>query len=201
MKLTAVHFDYNTNAVSQKAFDEHIQLYNGYVAKYNETTEGLAKVALGDNPTFSAYRGLKLGQAYSLAGVVLHEIYFGCMSSRPSAPCALTTQFLETGFGSYQGWMDDFKACAASARGWAVLCYEPRSISLSNIMLDTHDDGMIAGTYPLTAIDMYEHSYFGDYGTNRKQYIENFTSSINWLEVSGRIKTVAQIVASQNASA
>lgn len=191
MKLVPMHFDYDTNAVSLAAFEQHIKLYNGYIEKFNETSSRLAADDLRAkaNPTYSEYRGLKQGQGFSAAGVLLHEIYFGGMSARPSRPCTVTMSLLDSAFGNYKAWMEDFKACAAAARGWCVLAYEPRSEGLTHLLLDSHNDGMVAGTYPLIALDMYEHSYFRDYGIDRASYVNNFINSIHWIAVSRRIRS------------
>ena len=196
--LRAVDFQYDTNAVSREAFEDHMKLYKGYVDKFNQTTGELKNAPQGDNPTYSEYRGLKLGQGYSLASIVLHELYFGGQKARPASPDNLTTSVLAAGFGSFDGWVKDFRSCAASARGWGVLAYSPRSKDLVHMMLDSHDDGMVSGTYPVIAIDMYEHSYFKDYGTNRDAYISNFLASIDWIGVAKRLSEVAKIVEKAN---
>jgi len=33
---------------------------------------------------------------------------------------------------------------------------------------------------PLLVLDIWEHAYFDDYETDRRAYIENFLSQINW---------------------
>jgi len=192
MKISATQFVYDTGAVSQKQFDEHIKLYNGYVGKVNAITDELA--ANGDraqaNAVYSKYRGLKDGETFALAGTILHELYFQNMSAKLSEPCEKTLMVLEDSFGSFDNWLADFKACATSARGWCILCYEQRTKTFRNIMQDTHDKGVVPGMYPLLVLDMYEHAYFLDYGTDKAAYIGKFVASVNWDAVSKRLKAL-----------
>ncbi|MCL2853741.1 MAG: superoxide dismutase [Defluviitaleaceae bacterium] len=192
MKINPVQFAYDTSAVSQRQFEEHMKLYKGYIDKTNAIGEELTKDAGRDqaNAVYSKYRGLKDSETFALCGAILHEMYFQNMSAKPSEPCEKTMMILEDGFGSFDNWLTDFKACATSARGWCSLCYEQRTKTFRNVMQDAHDKGPIVGMYPLLVLDMYEHAYFLDYGTDKAAYISKFAASINWDVVSKRIKAL-----------
>ncbi|GAW93502.1 hypothetical protein KKC1_26330 [Calderihabitans maritimus] len=41
---------------------------------------------------------------------------------------------------------------------------------------------------PLLVLDVYEHAYFIDYGTNRAAYIEAFMQNIDWEPVRARYR-------------
>ena len=193
MKINPTQFAYDSGAVSQKQFDEHMKLYQGYVSKVNSITSELAENGgqAQANAVYSKYRGLKESETFALAGTILHELYFQNMSAKLSEPCSKTIMVLEDSFGSFDDWLADFKACAASARGWCILSYEQRTKTFRNIMQDAHDKGAVACTYPLLVLDMYEHAYFLDYGTDKAAYINKFTASINWNIVSKRFKALA----------
>ena len=192
MKISPVQFSYDTDAVSQRQFDEHIKLYKGYVDKTNSVTQELSQNGGQNqaNSAYSLYRGLKEGESFVLSGTILHEMYFQNMTAHPSTPCEKTRMILEDSFGSFDNWLVDFKACATAARGWCILSYEQRTKTFRNIMLDTHDTGSVIGMYPLLILDMYEHAYFLDYGTDKASYIGKFISSINWNVISTRLKAL-----------
>ena len=179
---TAKNFTNTSDFLSQKQFDEHITLYKGYVGKVNEITDDLASFkGRGDaNATYSVYRGLKKGETYALNGMILHELYFSLLGNKPMQPGAKTKEALETYFDGYDNWKEDFVACGTAARGWAILLYEQRTGSFRNILLDKHDEGNITGAFPLIIMDMYEHAYFTDYGTDKGKYIKNFIGSLRW---------------------
>jgi len=193
MKINPTQFAYDTGAISQKQFDEHIKLYTGYVGKVNSITDELAKNGgqSDANAIYSKYRGLKDSETFALAGTILHELYFQNMSAKLSEPCEKTLMILEDSFGSFDNWLADFKACATSARGWCILGYEQRTKTFRNLMQDTHNSGAVPCVYPLLVLDMYEHAYFLDYGTDKATYINKFIASINWNIVSKRLKALS----------
>ena len=194
MEIHAIDFVYDTAVISKKQFDEHIKLYKGYVDKVNAITSQLASD--GDRPaanaTYSLYRGLKKGETYALDGVLLHELYFQNLSDGKTPMGKETTALLEKQFGSVENWMDDCKACSLSARGWCVLAYEQRTETFRNLLFDLHDDGPVMGAYPLIVLDMYEHAYFLDYGTDKAGYIQNLINGIDWSAVERRVKRLGR---------
>ena len=184
MEISAIPFAYQTDVVTQKLFDNHIKLYQGYVDKTNEITLKLAASTNAElkaaNATYSAYRGLKRGESYAIDGVILHELYFHNLVTENSPIGRRVSLLLERHFGGFENWKSAFTASALTARGWCILAYEQRTQSLRNIVLDSHDDGLICGAYPLLALDMYEHAYVADYGTDKGSYIERFIANIPW---------------------
>ncbi|MCL2698929.1 MAG: Fe-Mn family superoxide dismutase [Defluviitaleaceae bacterium] len=189
MELKAKHFEHNTMAVSAEQYAQHLKLYNGYVSKINQITAELEKNpdTKDANATYSRYRSLKKGETYSLDGVILHELYFQNMCKQKKVPCTKTTEMLNNSFGGFEKWRVDFTACCQAARGWCVLAYEQRTNTYRNLLQDLHDDGVVCMAYPLLVMDMYEHAYFLDYGTNKDEYIKNFLSAVDWDVVEKRI--------------
>ena len=179
---TARQYTNTTDFLSQRQFDEHIKLYNGYVGKVNEITGDLASFQdrAAANATYSEYRGLKKGETYALNGMILHELYFSLLGSAQTKPGPKISAIFDTQFGGYDNWKADFIACGLSARGWAVFMYDQRTYSYRNILMDLHNEGYICGGYPLIIMDVYEHAYFIDYGTDRSQYIHKFIESLRW---------------------
>lgn len=189
MNITGISFPYNTDVVTEKQFDEHIELYEGYVSKYNLITEKQrenTEEQKNANSIYSEYRCLKSGESYSLNGVILHELYFQNMGREGMLPGSKTSEIINYAFGSIDNFYNDLTACGKSARGWVVFAYDQRSKSYSNFMQDTHDKGGICLAFPLLVLDVYEHAYFLDYGADKAGYIKKFMKSINWDEVERR---------------
>jgi len=196
MEITAIPFNYQTDVISKKLFDLHITLYHGYVDKTNEISKKLAASTKAEldaaNTTYSVYRGLKRGESFALDGVNLHELYFQNLGSAKETRGMKTDEVFDNFWGGYEAWRDSFVASAKSARGWCVLVYEQRTKSCRNIVLDSHDDGLVCGAYPLLVLDMYEHAYMPDYGTDKASYIGKFIDNVSWEVVERRIGAVVR---------
>ena len=194
MEISAIPFTHQTDVVSKESFDNHIKLYQGYVEKTNEIGLKLAASTSADlnaaNATYSAYRGLKRGESFALDGVILHELYFQNLVSDNSPLGKRAGYLLDTYWGGFDNWKTAFTASAKAARGWCILAYEQRTQSCRNIVLDSHDDGLICGAYPLLVLDVYEHAYIPDYGIDKAAYIDRFITGAPWAVVERRAATV-----------
>lgn len=167
--------------ISEKAIQiHHDKLYTGYVNKRNEIEEKLATVDRSTaNATYSDYGELKREESFAANGVVLHEYYFSVLGGEGQASGELI-KAIEENFGSYDKWLEDFKAAGMVARGWVVLAYDFNTGKLHNYLCDAHNHGGIWGAMPIVVLDMYEHAYFIDYGSDRKTYIEDYMKNLNW---------------------
>lgn len=180
--------------LSERQLSEHHDvLYVGYVNKLNEIEEKLSSADKGKaNATFSDFRALKKEEVFAQNGILLHELYFENISP-PATPAEAgravpeaLQQAIKKDFGSLDAWQEDFLACGMSSRGWVILAQNPTDGRLHNYIADVHDIGGVWGAKPLLVLDMYEHSYFIDYGTKKKDYINAFIKNINWEVVEKR---------------
>ncbi len=194
MPIKEMQFDY-TNAVkviSKEQFEAHKKLYQGYVIKTNEIEKLL--LANGEwqlaNSTYSEFRCLKRGETFALNGVILHELYFENISGINGYTTKYMQENIMQKFGGYAKWRNDFVATAMASRGWVIFIYEQRTKKYMNISLDSHDLGIIAFSYPLIVLDMYEHAYFFDYKTDKESYINRFLECINWDIINKRIENL-----------
>jgi superoxide dismutase, Fe-Mn family len=63
------------------------------------------------------------------------------------------------------------------------LTYSLRDRKLVNQRTDDHNHGL-AGSSPILALDMYEHSYHMDYGAAAAKDVDAFMENIRWDNVS-----------------
>lgn len=193
MELVKLEFQYtdDVTVINREQFDVHMRLYEGYINKINE----IDKILMKDpdlenaNSTYSKFRGLKRGETYALDGVILHEYYFENIGGYEKEPDEMIKKALDRDFGSYEKWKKYFVATATASRGWAILCFDPRSNRYRNISLDAHDVGNIQISIPLIVLDMYEHSYFLQYADNKAEYINNFMKNIDWEVIKARFES------------
>ncbi len=168
--------------------EHHDVLYAGYVKKYNEIMEKLASVDLASaNATYSDVRELMVEKSFALNGIKLHELYFANLTDRPRPVEGKVKDLLAKQWGSFEAWQEQFAALGIAARGWVVLAYDYALGRFDNYVFDAHNQGSIVDTEIALVMDVYEHAYFIDYGTARKDYIEQFMAAIDWSEVSKRV--------------
>ncbi|MDP4038538.1 MAG: Fe-Mn family superoxide dismutase [bacterium] len=178
------------DGLSAKQLAEHHDvLYAGYVKKYSEIEKKLKNVDLTQaNGTYSDLRELNVEKTFALNGVKLHEAYFSGMVNKDSNPAGKIAELIKRDFSSIEDWQNQFKALGLAARGWIVLAYDLDDKKLSNYVCDAHNQGGVWNCVALIILDVYEHAYFLDYATGRKDYIEAYMQNINWNEINSRIE-------------
>lgn len=127
-------------------------------------------------------------------GHILHELFWLNMGpnggNEAEGPLG---ERIEQDFGSYGAWKAEFEAAAGAAGGWALLVYDPFSGHLRNLIVDKHDQGALWGSHPVLALDVWEHSYYYDYGPNRGEFVENFFEVVDWEEPNARYERFVEI--------
>ena len=172
--------------ISEKAMMiHHDKLYAGYVKKVGEISEKLKAIGTSGeyegNATYSELRELKAEETFAVNGVYLHEWYFDILGGDGATEKApkLSKALIEK-WGSLEAGIKYFSACAMSARGWSVLCWDIKAGKLKHYNSDSHNQGGVWGCVPVITIDCYEHAYFLDYGSDKKAYIEDFWKNMDW---------------------
>ncbi|MFA6428886.1 MAG: superoxide dismutase [Patescibacteria group bacterium] len=180
----------NLNGISEKTLAiHHDKLYAGYVAKTNEIQDKLGKLTTeqlaGANQSFSDLRALKDGEIFATNGVYLHEWYFDTLGG-DGKPSGTIVDALATQFGSLEAFQTLFTACGMSARGWVVLCWDTHEQALRIYNADAHNQGGVWGCVPILVLDVYEHAYFMDAGSDRKAYITAWWQNLDWTKIEQR---------------
>lgn len=175
--------------LSERQLKEHHNvLYAGYVNKINEIDKKLQTTDWSiANATYSELRGLLLEQTFATNAVRLHESYFENLGGTGTAKGDIVEMIAED-FGSQETFMNQFLSAAMCSRGWTILAYDSEENRLKIYNCDVHNQGGVWNCFALLVLDVYEHAYFIDYGTNRKAYLEAFSNNINWDVVNDRIK-------------
>ena len=171
--------------------EHHDVLYVGYVKKYNEICEKLKTTDLDTaNGAYSEIRELQLEKSFALNGVKLHELYFDNMTETTKQCDGKIKELIEAKWGSVEAWSKEFAATGISSRGWVVLGWDNDQGQLDTYLCDVHNQGGIWNTAPVLIMDVYEHAYFLDYATARKDYISAFMKLVDWDVVNARIEKI-----------
>lgn len=149
-------------AISKKTIDYHYaELAQGYVTRFNKSE--------GDKD-------------FNRAGAFLHNILFPqyqkpTSNNTPTGPAA---EFIVKHFKTYEKFKEAFVkvAMAIQGSGWAYLAKNGKIKTIKNH--EIKEDIVLL-------IDWWEHAFQGDYGSDKKSYLNNQWKIINWNVISSRI--------------
>lgn len=183
-------------SVNDATLETHFELYRGYVNRSNALVEKLRQIhestgASGKDPV---YAELTRRMGFEFNGMVLHELYFGNLAPKGKAlgQGSPLHKLFEKSFGSYERWLEDFKAVGTMPGiGWAVTYYDPRTGHLTNHWVTLHETNNVAGFAPVVVMDAWEHAYVPTYkATERAKYVDALVGEIDWTAVDKRIEAL-----------
>lgn len=177
------------DGISDKQIDYHFEThYKGYVNKLNEVWEKLPNADRSKaNQNYSEFRELKLEETFNFDGSLLHETYFANLSKEHAPVSESFKKQVEKDFGSYEKWVEDFKATGVAFRGWSLCVFDLNTGKLRNIGADVHNTNGIWNAILVLALDVYEHAYYTDYGPKRAPYLDAFLKNVKWSDVEHRL--------------
>ncbi|MDP3301628.1 MAG: Fe-Mn family superoxide dismutase [Sulfuricurvum sp.] len=185
-------FDPKTlDGLSEKMIvSHHDNNYVGAVKRAKLIEEKIVALSSSANPF--EFGALKREQMVALNSMILHEYYFDALGAAAAMDGKLKSM-LESSFRTVGEWENEFKKLALSlsgGSGWVFLVYNERLKRLENVWSWDHMHSLWDSKIIL-ALDMYEHSYQMDFGSNAKGYIEAFFKNINWNVVNSRVSAIA----------
>ena len=166
-------------------------LYAGYVNNTNKTEEKLKKAREENN--FENIKCLEKDLSFFGSGAILHELFFTNMGPAvPTSPSVELMKQINTDFGSYDKFKSQFTESSkvVEASGWNLLVWVPKFKKLEILQCEKHQNLTLWGCVPLLVLDMWEHSYYLQYKTNRADYINAFWNIVNWNVVNKRWNSV-----------
>jgi superoxide dismutase, Fe-Mn family len=176
------------NGITPRLIESHYENnYGGALHRLNAVAEELAGLDPATTPAHVVSR-LKQEEMAALNSTLLHELYFASLGGDGRAVPEAMASALIRDFGSVDRWRREFTALAnalATGAGWVLLTWLPRDQRLINQSVSDASQGL-AGGIPILALDMYEHAYQIDFGTNAPAYVAAFMRNIDWGAVVGR---------------
>jgi Fe-Mn family superoxide dismutase len=167
--------------ISRETIEAHYKLYQGYVNKRNEILGALDGADLASaNQVYSQVRALKVDLSFAIGGIKNHELYFEHLGGHGGDPAGVFGTLVKRDFGSVDAWRADLTATGMAGRGWAWTAYDWDEGRLLNYIGDAQNTFPVWNATPVVALDVYEHAYFIDFGTDRAAYIEAFFSNLDY---------------------
>lgn len=114
-----------------------------------------------------------------------HALFWEILSPNGGgAPGGSLATAIDSAFGSYDAFKEQFAAAAAGrfGSGWAWLVKKPNG-SLAIYSTANQDSPITQGDTPLLGLDVWEHAYYLNYQNRRPEYIQAFFNLINWQKV------------------
>ena len=177
------------NGLSARLLASHYENnYGGAVRRLNAIRGELSTLVPPSVPGFRL-NGLKREELIATNSMLLHEAYFEALGEGGGGdPTAALAEAIISDFGSIDRWRAEFVAMGKAlggGSGWVLLTRSPRDGTLCNVWAADHTHGLAGGT-PVLALDMYEHAYHLDFGSNAAAYVDAFMANIAWDRVAAR---------------
>ena len=148
------------------------------------------------NSMHSDYRSLKIDESFNMNAAFLHAYFFDNIADPNSKITmdSLAYMRITRDFGTFDEWQKDFIACAMSSRnGWAMTVYNGFLDRYMNICIDLHSLNVPMNCYPVIVLDMWEHSYFRDYLTDKQKYTFAMMKEFNWEVIEKRFERAEKL--------
>lgn len=175
--------------ISKATNEGHLKLWQGYAEKNNAIVVALdvKKDLKNVNSIYSDVRNQKLAQSFAYSGYLNHKIFFNHLNG-DGKPTKEFNALIKATYGNFSNWLNDLKATALASRGWAFIAYCYEHEQIINVLGDSQDTFPVWGCDLIGAIDMYEHAYFSDFGTDKASYIDSILSIMDYNQVVKNIR-------------
>lgn len=162
----------------------HGKHHNTYVTNLNNLVKDsdLAGKSLEDIIKAVAGDAAKAGVFNNAAQVWNHTFYWNSMKPNGGGkPTGDLAAKIDADFGSYDKFVEEFKAAATTqfGSGWAWLVLDGGKLKVTKTA--NADTPLAHGQTALLTIDVWEHAYYLDFQNRRPDYITTFLESlVNW---------------------
>ncbi|MBL7544548.1 MAG: superoxide dismutase [Bdellovibrionaceae bacterium] len=192
MAIQAVPLPYNIDAlepvISADALKIHYEdHYKGYVNKVNDLIPdtiyedlSLKDIVLKSGKKIQWDHETKIfnnaNQAWN------HAFFWKCMTpARNMIQSHVLKEKINESFGSFENFKEQFtlKAGELFGSGWCWLVLN-KSLSLEILLGKNEENPLVSGKIPIFVVDLWEHAYYVDYRSQRREYMDNIWELVNW---------------------
>lgn len=120
-----------------------------------------------------------------------HNLFWEIMGPKMGgSPSAELTKALESAFGSFDAFKEEFTKAATTrfGSGWAWLV--KKGDGLAVVSTANQDNPFSEGATPILGLDVWEHAYYLKYQNRRPEYISNWWNVVNWAAVAERYNSL-----------
>ncbi|AAU24191.1 superoxide dismutase SodA [Bacillus sp. GM2] len=168
----------------------HTKHHNTYVTKLNEAVAGKQDLESKSVEELVANldavpENIRTAVRNNGGGHANHSLFWKLLSPNGGgAPTGELAEAINSKFGSFDQFKEDFAAAAAGrfGSGWAWLVVNNGELEITST--PNQDSPLSEGKTPILGLDVWEHAYYLNYQNRRPDYIKAFWNVVNWDEVA-----------------
>ena len=174
------------SVISPSTVDAHYgQHHKNYLNKLNDLIKGTAyaEMSLEKIITETAHKENEKSMFNNAAQFWNHNFYWESMNPKANhKPTGNLSHAIEKSFGNYEEFSKQFIQAGVDqfGSGWIWLC----SDAYGNVQITRSSNAqnpLLMELKPLLTVDVWEHAYYLDFQSRRKDYLEEVTSRLlNW---------------------
>lgn len=174
-------------------FDYHYNtLYKGYTDNLNKLNNDFSNNR--ENRDFKDIQSLNKKLSFNANAYILHSLFFENLTPMPNKTLLNKelVNHIKKDFGSYDSFIDELNAALINIEGpgWVVFGYDRYLKKLIIMQVEKHQDLILMDFVPLLVIDVWEHSYYIQYKTDKKEYIRNLFYILDFNIVNDRYNNI-----------
>ncbi|EWH20360.1 superoxide dismutase [Bacillus haynesii] len=168
----------------------HTKHHNTYVTKLNDAVAGKQDLETKSVEELVANldavpENIRAAVRNNGGGHANHSLFWKLLSPNGGgAPTGELAEAINSKFGSFDQFKEDFAAAAAGrfGSGWAWLVVNNGELEITST--PNQDSPLSEGKTPILGLDVWEHAYYLNYQNRRPDYIKAFWNVVNWDEVA-----------------
>ena len=188
MAFTLPDLPYAQDALAPHISGETLSFHHGkhhkaYVDKANDAIKGTDYEGLSlEEVIKKSWSEKNMGVFNNAAQIWNHTFYWHSMAPNGGGkPSSAIAEAIDASFGSYDKFVEEFKAAGAGqfGSGWAWLVKNGDKLEVRKTL--NAENPITDGATPLLTMDVWEHAYYLDYQNRRPDYISTFLDElVNW---------------------
>lgn len=167
-------------------------LYKGYTDNLNKLNNDFSNNR--ENRDFKDIQSLNKKLSFNANAYILHSLFFENLTPMPNKTLLSSdlVNHIKKDFGSYDSFIDELNAALINIEGpgWVVFGYDRYLKKLIIMQVEKHQDLILIDFVPLLVIDVWEHSYYIQYKTDKKEYIRNLFYILDFNIVNDRYNNI-----------
>ncbi|EGC29056.1 hypothetical protein DICPUDRAFT_84896 [Dictyostelium purpureum] len=171
------------NFLSAEALNRHLKLHQNDVERANNLVQRTpwenTSINQAISQSFNSAEDAPFFEAIS--SHFNHSFFWQSLTNKKNLPSIYMQKAIELDFGSINAFQKKFSQTASSlnSAGFVWLVFHDKTLRI----ISTFGNGSpleLQNCYPLLCLDVYEHAYMHDYGTDKNKYIANFWNKVDW---------------------